>query len=174
MRRIGCVGEVGITKEEDYSNWGIQIKVKFRDANPLAILDAHVQSGGERSVATMLYLISMQDLTECPFRLVDEINQGMDPRNERMIFQEVVKASCRPGLPQYFLITPKLLSELTYTKDVTILCVINAPWLSPQWNPMASSLAVIEGGRGAVASQSQQSQSQQGRGYEEEDDEESD
>ena len=38
-------------------------------------LDKNVQSGGERSVATMLYLIAMQNLTECPFRLVDEINQ---------------------------------------------------------------------------------------------------
>lgn len=27
MRRIGCVGEVGLKKEEDYNNWGIQIKV---------------------------------------------------------------------------------------------------------------------------------------------------
>jgi hypothetical protein len=30
----------------------------------------------ERSVATILYLVSLQDLTHCPFRVVDEINQG--------------------------------------------------------------------------------------------------
>lgn len=54
----------------------------------------------ERSVATMLYLISLQDLTPCPFRLVDEINQGMDPYNERMIFQVVADVACKPGLPQ--------------------------------------------------------------------------
>lgn len=30
----------------------------------------------ERSVSTILYLISMQDLSKCPFRVVDEINQG--------------------------------------------------------------------------------------------------
>ena len=30
----------------------------------------------ECSVSTMLYLISLQDLTNCPFRVVDEINQG--------------------------------------------------------------------------------------------------
>lgn len=29
-------------------------------------------------MSTMLYLISLQDLTDCPFRLVDEINQGTD------------------------------------------------------------------------------------------------
>ena len=30
----------------------------------------------ERSVSTILYLVSLQDLTHCPFRVVDEINQG--------------------------------------------------------------------------------------------------
>ena len=33
------------------------------------------QSGGERSVSTMLYLMALQELTKCPFRVVDEINQ---------------------------------------------------------------------------------------------------
>ena len=36
----------------------------------------------------MLFLISLQDLTSCGFRLVDEINQGMDPNNERMVFEQ--------------------------------------------------------------------------------------
>lgn len=31
----------------------------------------------ERSVSTILYLVSLQDLTYCPFRVVDEINQGI-------------------------------------------------------------------------------------------------
>lgn len=54
----------------------------------------------ERSVATMLYLISLQELTPCPFRLVDEINQGMDPHNERMIFEVVAECACKDGVPQ--------------------------------------------------------------------------
>lgn len=80
----------------------------------------------------MLYLVSLQDLTECPFRLVDEINQGMDPTNERMIFEEVSKSACRPGQPQFFLITPKLLPGLVYTPEMTVLCVMNGPWMVDQ------------------------------------------
>lgn len=38
-------------------------------------LTAHHQSGGERSVSTMLYLMALQELNRCPFRVVDEINQ---------------------------------------------------------------------------------------------------
>jgi chromosome segregation ATPase len=58
-----------------------------------AIIQASVQSGGEKSVSTMLYLMSLQSLTQCPFRVVDEINQGMDAKNERMIYEQVFHAS---------------------------------------------------------------------------------
>ena len=33
------------------------------------------QSGGERSVATVLYMLALQELSSSPFRCVDEINQ---------------------------------------------------------------------------------------------------
>lgn len=62
-------------KNDDYSQFGVQINVKFRAENKLKELTSYFQSGGERSVSTMLYLISLQELTKCPFRLVDEINQ---------------------------------------------------------------------------------------------------
>lgn len=53
--------------------------------------------------------IIMQDLQHSPFRAVDEINQGMDPGNERLVFSRIVRNSCGPDRRQYFLITPKLL-----------------------------------------------------------------
>jgi len=135
MSDIKCAGEVKLDQKEDYAQWGIEIYVKFRDNEPVCRLDSHVQSGGERSVATMLYLLSLQDLTDSPFRLVDEINQGMDPDNERMIFEQIVKTACKKGLPQYFLITPKLLTDLGYSPDVTVLCIFNGPWIPERWNP---------------------------------------
>jgi hypothetical protein len=39
------------------------------------VLTASRQSGGERSVCTILYLIALQGVTDSPFRVVDEINQ---------------------------------------------------------------------------------------------------
>ncbi len=58
---IGCAGEIKVTIDEsDYTKAGIEIWVKFRAVDPLRQLDAHVQSGGERSVCTMLYLIALQ------------------------------------------------------------------------------------------------------------------
>jgi chromosome segregation ATPase len=133
MRELGCAGEVALQEDkDDYDKWQLQIRVTFRNNEALQPLSAHVHSGGERSVSTMLFLIAMQDLSDCPFRLVDEINQGMDPRNERAIFSLVVRAATRPNTPQYFLITPKLLLDLEYSEAATVLAVFNGPQMIKQ------------------------------------------
>jgi chromosome segregation ATPase len=126
--RIGCNGEVRLKEDPDYAKWGIEILVKFRQTESLQVLTAHRQSGGERSVSTMLYLIALQSLSKSPFRVVDEINQGMDPRNERLVHKLIVEAACSKSNSQYFLITPKLLPDLVYHEKMTVLCVFNGPW----------------------------------------------
>ncbi|KAJ1206907.1 hypothetical protein NDU88_002300 [Pleurodeles waltl] len=133
-----CAGEVDLhtENEEDYDKYGIRIRVKFRSSTQLHELTPHHQSGGERSVSTMLYLMSLQELNRCPFRVVDEINQGMDPVNERRVFEMVVKTACKESTSQYFFITPKLLQNLTYADKMTVLFVYNGPFmLEPtKWN----------------------------------------
>ncbi|KAM0865515.1 hypothetical protein ACQ4PT_043219 [Festuca glaucescens] len=77
FQEMAVAGEVSLDERGlDFSQYGILIKVKFRQNGQLQVLSAHHQSGGERSVSTILYLVSLQDLTNCPFRVVDEINQG--------------------------------------------------------------------------------------------------
>ena len=61
--------------QKDFSRYSVKISVKFRDSEELQPLNAYRQSGGERSVSTMLYLMALQGITACPFRVVDEINQ---------------------------------------------------------------------------------------------------
>lgn len=80
----------------------------------MSVLNANRQSGGERAVSTIFYLMALQDLAQAPFRVVDEINQGMDPRNERMVHERMVDIACQERTSQYFLITPKLLSGLKF------------------------------------------------------------
>lgn len=130
FKEIGCMGDVILHMEEDddFEKFGIEIWVTYRSSEPPRKLSALVQSGGERSVATMLYLIALQHLTHCPFRLVDEINQGMDPHNERMIFDLIAIQASLVDTPQYFLITPKLLPNLNFLENITVLCVFNGPW----------------------------------------------
>ena len=93
----------------------------------MQVLSQYVQSGGERTVSTIMYLMALQKLTNCPFRAVDEINQGMDDANERRVFDRIQKECCVVGGAQYFLVTPKLLSGLTFSEHVTFLFVFNGP-----------------------------------------------
>ncbi|KAJ2901918.1 hypothetical protein MKZ38_001270 [Zalerion maritima] len=121
--QLRCAGEVAVAKVEDFSRWSIEIKVKFRENETLQLLDQHRQSGGERAVTTIFYLMSLQSMAQAPFRVVDEINQGMDPRNERMVHERMVEIACREHTSQYFLITPKLLTGLRYDERMTVLCI---------------------------------------------------
>ncbi|XP_015936850.1 structural maintenance of chromosomes protein 5 isoform X1 [Arachis duranensis] len=130
FQEMAVAGEVSLDEhDKEYAQYGICIKVKFRQNGKLEVLSAHHQSGGERSVSTIVYLLSLQDLTNVPFRVVDEINQGMDPINERKMFQQLVRAASKPNTPQCFLLTPKLLPDLQYSEACTILNVFNGPWI---------------------------------------------
>ena len=92
------------------------------------------------SVATIMYLMALQDQLVSPFRCVDEINQGMDEIFERQVFSRVVANSCAPlsnqhrtneHSGQYFLITPKLLPNLTdmENEEITVLIIFNGPFM---------------------------------------------
>ncbi|KAH7628743.1 putative SMC5 protein [Sordaria sp. MPI-SDFR-AT-0083] len=132
FEQISCAGEVGVHKDEDFDKWAIEIKVRFRAGEALQRLDQHRQSGGERAVSTIFYLMSLQSMAQAPFRVVDEINQGMDPRNERMVHERMVEIACREHTSQYFLITPKLLSGLRYDKRMRVHTIISGEHVDPQ------------------------------------------
>src|SRR6478735_4213732 len=95
-------------------------------------LDQHRQSGGERAVSTIFYLMALQSMAQAPFRVVDEINQGMDPRNERMVHERMVEVACREHTSQYFLITPKLLSGLRYDERMRVHTIVSGEHVDPQ------------------------------------------
>lgn len=68
--------------------------------HPSAFLHGELTAAApqEKAVTTMLYLLSMQKVAhEVPFRVVDEINQGMDEKNERIVFDHIVDSSCHSG-----------------------------------------------------------------------------
>ena len=98
FRRLHHVGEVVLVEHNDFDQYEIRIRVDFHsqgDKSHLTDLSHTFQSGGEKSVTTMLYLLTLQEVTNAPFRIVDEINQGMDPKNEEKIFNQIVHASAQ-------------------------------------------------------------------------------
>ncbi|XP_014247932.1 structural maintenance of chromosomes protein 5 [Cimex lectularius] len=120
---LGCSGSVELDHgkdPEDYENYGVSIKVKFRNDEPLQELNAYVQSGGERSLTTAIFLLSLQNIIKVPFRFVDEINQGMDAFNEKRVYFLITCAVCKDPQAQYFLITPKWLEDMKLSVETTI------------------------------------------------------
>jgi len=134
MQAMNCDGEVSLDAQERYENYGIKIKVRFREEAALTVLSATSNSGGERSVSTILFLLALQSIHKSCFRAVDEINQGMDERNERLVVSRIVANCWGRDKPQFFLITPKLLPCLNQFScpNVTTLVVFNAEGLFRQ------------------------------------------
>ncbi|ORY85894.1 P-loop containing nucleoside triphosphate hydrolase protein [Neocallimastix californiae] len=128
FEKIGCVGEIKLDEKSEYKNWGLNIYVKFRDTDNLQLLTGTRQSGGERSVSTILFLMSLQSFSGSPFRVVDEINQGMDSSNERLIHDQLIESASKEGTSQYFLVTPKLLPDLSYNSKMKVFCIFNGKW----------------------------------------------
>lgn len=130
MRSMDCAGEIELVhpNEREYDKYGIEIRVKYRANEKLRALDRFVQSGGERAVAIAVYSLSLQHLSQVPFRCVDEINQGMDPNNERRVFDMLVRNVAQPGQAQFFYVTPKLQEMLPYNEHVTCITVFNGPY----------------------------------------------
>ncbi|XP_075219909.1 structural maintenance of chromosomes 5 isoform X3 [Lycorma delicatula] len=128
FEKIGYAGEVELccgNDENDFSSYGLIIRVKFRNSESLQELNRYLQSGGERSVSIAVYMLALQELTRFPFRCVDELNQGMDEVNERQIYRLLLQTIDEASMSQYFLITPKLLKNLVFTRDVIVHTIYN-------------------------------------------------
>lgn len=132
MGKIASAGDVKLDKSDtDYNKWRLIIQVSFRDNEPLTEFNGAQHSGGEKSTTTAIFLNSLQGLTNTPFRVVDEINQGMDARNERRAHELIVQRATGKNSSQYFLITPKLLGGLYYGggKSMAVHCIFAGRWL---------------------------------------------
>ena len=60
----------------DFKNYGLEIKVKFHDKDKLQALSSSIQSGGEKSVTTALYMMALQDMTQVHKRDITERSSG--------------------------------------------------------------------------------------------------
>ncbi|MEM4701077.1 MAG: AAA family ATPase [Candidatus Bathyarchaeia archaeon] len=116
-----AVGEVRLVNEYDIEAAGLEILVGFKGGKPVP-LNAYTQSGGERTTATMSFLLALQQHVRSPFRAVDEYDVHMDPKNREIIAQMLI-STVKNANAQYVVITP---SQVTFAKDnVHIITVQN-------------------------------------------------
>ncbi len=121
MGQTSATGEVRLSNGHDIETAGLEILVAFKGGKPVA-LDAYTQSGGERTTATMSFLLALQQHVRSPFRAVDEYDIHMDPKNREMIARMLL-STIADASSQYIVITP---SQITFAqKDANIITVQN-------------------------------------------------
>lgn len=112
MGQMLAAGEVHLANLNDIEAASLEILVGFKGARPVA-LDSHTQSGGERTTATMSFLLALQRHVRSPFRAVDEYDIHMDPKNREMIAQMLL-SMIKEATTQYVVITP---SQITFAQE---------------------------------------------------------
>jgi chromosome segregation ATPase len=121
LSQTQAVGEVRLMNEHDIEAAGLEILVGFKGGKPVP-LDAYTQSGGERTTATMSFLLALQQHVRSPFRAVDEYDVHMDPKNRELIARMLI-STVKDATAQYIVITP---SQITFAaEEVNIITVQN-------------------------------------------------
>ena len=121
LAQTQAVGEVNLANGLDIEAAGLEIVVGFKGGKPVP-LDAYTQSGGERTTATMSFLLALQQHVRSPFRAVDEYDIHMDPKN-REVTARMLISTVKDANAQYIVITP---SQITFAKEeVNIITVQN-------------------------------------------------
>lgn len=120
LSKINAVGSIRLTDLEDLETAGLELLVGFRGGMP-SVLDAYTQSGGERTVSIMAFLLSLQQHIMSPFRAVDEFDVHMDPRNREVIFKVIVSTIKESKDVQYLMITPSQIAITEHDAHVIIV-----------------------------------------------------
>ncbi|RLE82386.1 MAG: hypothetical protein DRJ51_01430 [Thermoprotei archaeon] len=117
---VDAVGDVRIVNLDDVEKAGVEVLVGFRGASP-TVLDPYTQSGGERTTATMCFLLALQQYIRSPFKAIDEFDVHMDPRNREAIFNLIFSIVEENPVSQYLIITPGTLTENIQKANVIVV-----------------------------------------------------
>lgn len=111
LDKVGGLGAVRLSNMDDPDHAGVEVSVGFRGTSPV-LLDAYAQSGGERAVATMAFLLALQHNLKSPVRAVDEFDVHMDPSNRESMMRMLFSFMNENSDVQFIVITPSQLSAI--------------------------------------------------------------
>jgi len=117
LSTVGARGAIRLDEGDAVAEAGLQLLVGFKGAEP-SILDPYTQSGGERSVALVAFMLSLQSRIISPLRAMDEFDIHMDPRNREAIFKMILAQGKKNPNSQHIVITPSIISVADRTAHV--------------------------------------------------------
>jgi len=121
LTTVGATGAIRVISSREIDKSGLEILVGFKGNKPTP-LDAFTQSGGERSIAMMAFLLALQQHITSPFRAIDEFDVHMDPKNREIITNLIMSSSQSMAGGQYVAITP---GQINATESSHVIVVQN-------------------------------------------------
>ncbi len=123
LEQVGGKGKIILKVSKDIEKAGLELYAGFKGNEPVS-LDGLAPSGGERTVALIAFLLSLQQFISSPFRAIDEFDVHMDPRNRETVSRLIHAASRTGDSSQYIAITPGQLT-LSGEDDIHVVVVQN-------------------------------------------------
>ena len=121
-----ATGFVKFEEADAIEEAGLDLFVGFRGGAPTT-LDPFTQSGGERSVALMAFILSLQARIVSPLRAMDEFDIHMDPKNREAMFKMILSQMKQRETSQYIVITPSILTVFDKTAHVITVQSVHGP-----------------------------------------------
>jgi len=120
LSSIGASGAARLVEAKDVEKAGLELLVSFKGGK-MGSLDSLAQSGGERSVALMAFLLTLQQHIKSPFRAIDEFDVHLDPKNREMVSNLIVASFKEAGGEQYLAITPGEIGTIRDNMHVVVV-----------------------------------------------------
>ncbi len=117
LATVEALGAVRLEEGGSIEETGLQLLVGYKGAPP-SVLDPYTQSGGERSVALVAFILSLQSRIISPLRAMDEFDIHMDPKNREAIFKMILAQSRVNQSSQNIVITPSIISVIDKSAHV--------------------------------------------------------
>jgi chromosome segregation protein len=105
LSEVGAKGRIVLKASKDIDKAGLELHAGFKGNQPVS-LDSLAPSGGERTLALIAFLLSLQQFVSSPFRAIDEFDVHMDPKNRETVSKLIYAASKTSDSNQYIAITP--------------------------------------------------------------------
>ncbi|XP_040204493.1 structural maintenance of chromosomes protein 6 [Rana temporaria] len=105
----------------DHKNETLSITVQPGEVSKASLSDMRSLSGGERSFATVCFVLSLWSIAESPFRCLDEFDVYMDMVNRRISMDMILTMADSQRFRQFILLTPQNMSSLPSSNLIRIL-----------------------------------------------------
>jgi len=126
LSAVDASGFIKFEEADAIEDAGLDLYVGFRGGAPTT-LDPFTQSGGERSVALMAFILSLQARIVSPLRAMDEFDIHMDPKNREAMFKMILSQLKQREASQYIVITPSILTVFDRTAHVITVQAVHGP-----------------------------------------------